>query len=204
MSHPQWDAVYKERVEIGELIDHVYSHKAYLTEIIGRSPRSVLEVGVGGGSTSIFLTYLGIKVTAIDNNASVIKSAARNNARLGGKLEFREADAFRLPYPNDSFDLICHQGFFEHFEDGDIRSLAREQLRVAPAVVFSVPTRYYLSRALGERLLTKRRWEAIVSPFRIGASFYYGRPRPDGVRKRLLTAAGWRDIYYCCVLTRDA
>lgn len=204
MSHPQWDAVYKEQVRIGELIDHVYSHKAYLSEIIGRSPRSVLEVGVGGGSTSIFLTYLGIKVTAIDNNAGVIASAARNNDRLGGKLEFREADAFRLPYPDDSFDLVCHQGFFEHFEDGDIVRLAREQLRVAPTVVFSVPTRYYLSRALGERLLTRRQWEAIMAPFRAGASFYYGRPRPDSAPKRLLAALGWRSIYYCCVLTRDA
>lgn len=202
MSHPQWDAVYRRPVDLGEFIDHVYSHKPYLTEILDRKPSSILEIGVGGGSTSIFLSYMGVKVTAIDNNARVIEAAARNNAELRGHLEFREADAFHLPFPDDSFDVVCHQGFFEHFEDEQIASLAREQLRVAPLVVLSVPTLFYLSRSLGERLMSKRRWDSLFKNYNIVKSFYYGRPRNDSPLKRLLSAVGWRNIYYCCVLGR--
>lgn len=202
MSHPQWGAVYKQAVDLREFIDHVYSHKPYLSEVFDRKPAKLLEVGVGGGSTSIFLSYMGIKVTAIDNDPRVLEAASRNNSCLRGHLEFREADAFHLPFPDDSFDVVCHQGFFEHFEDGQIADLAREQLRVSPHVVFSVPTLFYLSRSLGERLMTKRRWDSLFSDLKIIKSFYYGRPRNDSPGKRLLSALGWRNIYYCCVLGR--
>lgn len=202
MSHPRWESVYERPVAMDEFIDHVYSHKPYLTEIFDRKPSRVLEIGVGGGSTSIFLTYLGIKVTAIDNNPRVIETASRNNAELRGRLDLREADAFRLPFPDDSFDIVCHQGFFEHFEDNDIIKLAQEQLRVAPLVIFSVPTVFYLSHSLGERLMTKGRWESLFGGCKILKSFYYGRPRNDSPLKRLLAAVGWRNIYYCCVLGR--
>jgi SAM-dependent methyltransferase len=202
MAHPKWSSVYQKQVDFKELVDHAYSHMPYLEEVINRDPGKVLEVGAGGGSTSIFLTYLGIKVLAVDNDPQVIVSAKQNNDQLRGKLELQEADAFKLPFPDNSFDIVCHQGFFEHFEDGEIVKLAREQLRVAPLVVFSVPTIFYLSRSLGERLMTKKRWDAIFHDINIVKSFYYGRPRNDALVKRFLSGMGWKNIYYCCLLGR--
>jgi SAM-dependent methyltransferase len=202
MGHPDWGRVYEKKLELCELIDHVYSHKPYLLEIWKAKPAKVLEVGVGGGSTSIFLSYLGIEAHAIDNDPTVISRARENNSNLMGRLEIKEGDAYKLPYPNDSFDVVCHQGFFEHFADDEIRLLLKEQLRVAPQVIFSVPTKYYMSTSLGERLMTKGRWERILKDFRIAISSYYGRPRSETLAKRFLSALGWKNIYYYAVVKR--
>jgi SAM-dependent methyltransferase len=202
MSHPQWSEVYAHKLELSELIDHVYSHKPFLMEIWNSSPKKILEIGVGGGSTSIFLSYLGIETHAIDNDPGVIKRSQENNDNLKGGLKIKVGDAFKLPYENDSFDIICHQGFFEHFDDKDIQVLLKEQLRVAKKVVFSVPTKYYLSNALGERLLTKKRWEGIMKDFKVKKSSYYGRPRNETLVKRLMAAIGWKSIYYFAVVDR--
>lgn len=202
MSHPIWSKVYAQKLELSELIDHVYSHKPFLMEIWNGNPQKILEIGVGGGSTSIFLSYLGIETHAIDNDPGVIKRSQENNENLKGGLKIKEGDAFKLPYEDDSFDIICHQGFFEHFEDKDIQALLKEQLRVAKQVVFSVPTKYYLSNALGERLLTKRQWDWIMKDFKVAKSNYYGRPRNETLVKRLMAAVGWKNIYYYAVVDR--
>ncbi len=202
MGHPEWGQVYQAKLELGELIDHVYSHKPYLLEIWNSNPRKILEIGVGGGSTSIFLSYLGIETHALDNDPAVIKKSQENNHNLKGGLKIKEGDAFNLPYENDSIDIICHQGFFEHFEDKDIHRLIKEQLRVARRIVFSVPTKYYLSNALGERLLTKGQWERILKDFKISKSVYYGRPRNETFIKRAMAAVGWENIYYYAVIDR--
>jgi SAM-dependent methyltransferase len=202
MGHPDWGKVYGSRLELGELIDHVYSHKPYLLEIWGRNPGKVLEIGVGGGSTSIFLSYLGIETSAIDNDPKVVEKSKENNANLKGRLSIKEGDAFKLPFDDDSFDIVCHQGFFEHFSDMEIKTLLREQLRVSPQVVFSVPTKYYISTNLGERLMTKGRWEMILEGFNVVASRYYGRPRSETFAKRALALLGWKDIYYYAVVRR--
>ena len=202
MGHPDWGQIYNTELELSELIDHVYSHKPYLVEIWNAKPAKVLEIGVGGGSTSIFLSYLGIEAQAIDNDPAVIDKARENNVNLMGRLQIKEGDAYKLPYPDDSFDIVCHQGFFEHFADEEIRSLLKEQLRVARQVIFSVPTKYYLSNALGERLMTKGRWESILKDFRIIKSSYYGRPRSETLAKRIMSALGWKNIYYYAVVKR--
>jgi SAM-dependent methyltransferase len=202
MGHPEWGQVYKSKLELGELVDHVYSHKPYLLEIWKSNPHKILEIGVGGGSTSIFLSYLGIETHALDNDPNVVKRSQENNENLKGKLLIKEGDAFKLPYENDSFDIVCHQGFFEHFEDKEIRALLTEQLRVSQRVIFSVPTKYYLSNTLGERLLTKTQWEEILKGFNIIKSNYYGRPRNETVIKRMMSFLGWKNIYYYAVVDR--
>jgi SAM-dependent methyltransferase len=201
MSHPEWSSVYGKMLDMVEFIDHVYSHKPYLAEIYSHHPKEILEVGVGGGSTSIFLTYMGIEVHAIDKDPKVVENARLNNAALKGGLIIKEADAFNLPYPDKHFDVVCHHGFFEHFTDDEIKQLLKEQLRVGRKVIFSVPTRYYLSNSLGERLMTRRKWERILSPYRIEKSTYYGRPRNDSPLKRILAALGWKNIYYYAVVS---
>ncbi|MDP2842143.1 MAG: class I SAM-dependent methyltransferase, partial [Acetobacterium sp.] len=188
MSHPIWSKVYAQKLELSELIDHVYSHKPYLMEIWESNPQKILEIGVGGGSTSIFLSYLGIETHAIDNDPGVINKSKENNDHLKGRLRIKEGDAFKLPYDDDTFDIICHQGFFEHFEDQEIRTLLKEQLRVAKRVIFSVPTKYYLISNMGERLLIKSKWAEILNNFNVIKSHYYGRPRNETFIKRILAA----------------
>ena len=74
-------------------------------------------------------------MVSVDNNDSVLKIAQHNNANFKGGVTFEKADAFNLPFDDDSFDVCFSQGFFEHFADNDIRKLLGEQLWVARKVV---------------------------------------------------------------------
>jgi ubiquinone/menaquinone biosynthesis C-methylase UbiE len=92
-------------------------------------------------------------------------------------VTFKKADAFNLPFDDDSFDVCFSQGFFEHFADDDIRKLLWEQLRVSRKVLFSVPSFWYPRQDFGdERLMKKEDWLRILSEFKVEkASYYSGR-----------------------------
>jgi SAM-dependent methyltransferase len=131
-------------------------------------------VGSGSGALSIFLSHLGYKIISIDDDKGVLNIARQNNAYLNGKVTFQKADAYRLPFKDNSFDLCFSQGFFEHFDDEDIRKLVREQLRVAKVIIFSVPTFWYPRQDFGdERLMEKEDWQEILSQFNIEKAIYY-------------------------------
>ncbi len=202
MSHPKWSEVYSEAETLPGFINHIYTHNIFLNAIFTEKVDKLLETGVGGGSMSIFLSYFGLKITAIDNDDEVIKVAKQNNEILKGRIEVIKADAFKLPFPDNSFDLVFHQGFFEHFSDDEISKLLTEQLRVSPSVVFSVPSKYYLSKSLGERLMSKEQWESILKNFNVVESNYYGRPRSDTFIKRCFNMIGWKSIYYYAKVKR--
>jgi len=130
-----WEQYYKERsLSLERYLDNIWDHKPLLIEVAS-SGRNILEVGTGSGNLSIFLSHLSYNVVSVDNNDSVLRIAQHNNANYKGEVTFKKADAFNLPFDDDSFDVCFSQGFLEHFADDDIRKLLREQLRVSRKVV---------------------------------------------------------------------
>ncbi|GAI38173.1 unnamed protein product, partial [marine sediment metagenome] len=120
-----WEQYYKERsLSLERYINNIWEHKPLLIEVAS-SGQNILEVATGTGNLSIFLSHLSYNVVSIDNNDGVLKMAQHNNANLKGGVTFKKADAFNLPFDNDSFDVCFSQGFFEHFTDNDIRKLLR-------------------------------------------------------------------------------
>ncbi len=61
--------------------------------------------------------------------------AQQNSSNIRGEVTFKKADAFNLPFDDDSFDVCFLQGFFKHFADDDIGKLLGEQLRFSRKVV---------------------------------------------------------------------
>jgi len=156
-------------------------HKEFLAAILRCRPRTALEVGCGTGRFSVFLSHIGIDVTAIDNDEGVLERAQRISKALHGSVKFAKADAARLPLADDAFDVCFHQGLLEHFSDDQIAAFLREQLRVAKAVVFSVPGRCYPTQEFGnERLLSRRQWLRILSGFNVAKCRSYCR-QPVGI-----------------------
>ena len=173
-----WQQYYKERpVSLERFIDNIWDHKPFLVEITStgrKNKKEILEVGSGSGALSIFLSHLGYKIISIDNDEGVLDIARQNNAYLNGKVTFQKADAYRLPFRDNSFDVCFSQGFFEHFDDGHIRELVQEQLRVAKVIIFSVPTFWYPKQDFGdERLMKKEDWLEILSEFKAEKAAYY-------------------------------
>ena len=90
--------------------------------------RTVLEVGVGDGRMINLLKPFG--------KAKFFGCDISRNARPA--CEFRIADARKLPYPNNRFDLVYSLGTVEHFPETD-RAIT-EQARVCRRGGFVVCT----------------------------------------------------------------
>src|SRR3990170_1883280 len=71
---------------------------------------AVLDVGCGTGNYTIELAKRGADVIGIDNSEEMV-GLARRKAE-GGRLKvfFQVADALKLSFPDDSFDLIVSNG----------------------------------------------------------------------------------------------
>ncbi len=177
-----WHKYYQTPLTLEELLRNLYGQRDFLVEIVGLGPRKILEIGTGTGGMSIFLSWLGFDVTGVDVDSQIVDWAKSAATKLNSSAKFEIADGFKLPYEDNSFDLVFHQGLLEHFSNEEVHRLLSEQLRVAHRVVISVPNHWYPRRDFGnERLLDKNSWEKILSPFRITQSRYYSLkrfPRP--------------------------
>ena len=125
----------------------------------GIKPKSVLEVGAGDGSILHYLNEwnFGEELYALEiaqSGVDLIKE--RNLSRL---KEAQTFDGYKIPYADDSFDLIILAHVLEHVEHE--RILIRELKRVAKHVVVEVPKEPFFflvlhfivcKRCLGDRI----------------------------------------------------
>jgi SAM-dependent methyltransferase len=95
--------------------------------------RDVLDVGCGVGHWGMLLACVmpeHVRVTGIDREPSWVEQAsARALARgLEGRFSYRQGEAQRLPFPDDSFDLTTCQTLLIHLSDPS--AAIAEMLRV--------------------------------------------------------------------------
>jgi 2-polyprenyl-3-methyl-5-hydroxy-6-metoxy-1,4-benzoquinol methylase len=101
----------------------------------------ILDVGIGPGLSAIPLAQFGYTVSGIDNDKRILEHTKKNIKRFGVKIKLAYGDAFNLSkaFAKDSFDCCIHDGLMEHFSDKDIPAFVKEQLKIAPLVICSVP-----------------------------------------------------------------
>lgn len=89
----------------------------------------LLDVGCGPGSITLDLAERVGEVVGVDGSAAVIQTA-RSAARTKGddRTVFEVADAFALPFADDSFDVTHAHQVLQHV--GDPVALLREMARV--------------------------------------------------------------------------
>ncbi|HZN26954.1 MAG TPA: class I SAM-dependent methyltransferase [Burkholderiales bacterium] len=71
-----------------------------------RSGQRVLDVAAGNGNVSLAAARRGCEVIATDYVAALLERARERAAAERLTMEFREADAEALPFPNSSFDAV--------------------------------------------------------------------------------------------------
>jgi len=79
----------------------------------------ILEVGAGTGRDSAELARLGADVYVLDfaENSLKIVNSLRQKEQVFDNLHLVRGDAFKAPFPDETFDLVFHQGLAEHFKD---------------------------------------------------------------------------------------
>lgn len=175
-SGDRWGEFYNRTITLIEYLANLCEHSRFLERIVQMNPRCILEVGTGTGTMSIFLSHLGYEVVSVDSSPMVLERAEHTNRLYFGKCRFVLCDAFDLgaTFEKGSFDVVISQGFFEHFNDEALIELLKEQLYVGRRVIFSVPSKYYPRREMGdERLLTVAEWRSILQGFAISYIAYY-------------------------------
>jgi SAM-dependent methyltransferase len=92
-----------------------------LVEACGIGPdMTVLDVAAGTGNASIPAAQRGARVTASDLTPELFEAGRRRAEAEGVELEWVEADAERLPFEDESFDVVMSSigaMFAPHHED---------------------------------------------------------------------------------------
>jgi ubiquinone/menaquinone biosynthesis C-methylase UbiE len=135
-----YDEFYKTHDEAWRMLGAKYKAQHIIDVCKGQSFKKVLEVGAGDGSILQKLSdynfapeYHAVEIS--DSGVAHIQS--RNIKNL---ISVQEFDGYKLPFEDNSFDLIILSHVLEHVEHE--RLLLREIKRVSRSFVIEVPIDY--------------------------------------------------------------
>lgn len=148
----------------------------------------IIDIACGGGYLLREIQGRRCSLCGCDISSEALRIAAREVAEAG----FAVADAEKLPYPDDSFDMACNLGSLEHFLG--MESALREMRRVLKPegrAVIMVPNSRYVGdlwrrltfrggadhHQILERFGTRREWQSLLesSGFVVERIFPYNK-----------------------------
>lgn len=146
-------------------IDEVYSNDDRiinnLKKITNFKGKRILEVGAGTGRDSLHFLNEGAEVFVLDYSPSAFKIINNLNENRKKIINPILADAFSIPCPDETFDIVFHQGLLEHFKDPS--KILRENVRVLKKdgiLLVDVPQRYHVYTLIKHVLIFFNKWFA--------------------------------------------
>ena len=87
--------------------------------LLFRSYAKALELGAGTGFFSLNLKQAGVldEVHVNDLSTGMVEAAKRNAEMLGFSVSGRVADAERIPYDDNTFDVVVGHAVIHHIPD---------------------------------------------------------------------------------------
>lgn len=158
-----WDRFWSSKKDVKKVYPASPSVlKAVLSQLDVRGMK-ILEVGAGTGRDSLEMARLGADVTILDFSSESLKLVRRQlDAQEGGHLvKLVRGDAFGSPFPDESFDLVFHQGLLEHFVSP--MGLLRENYRLIKKggyCLCDIPQTYHLYTVIKKILIALDKWFA--------------------------------------------
>ena len=81
-------------------------------------PISALDIGCGAGLLTNVLASAGHSVSGIDLSEKSLETAKRHDKT--GRVDYQLANAYSLPFPEASFDVVSATDVLEHVEDPNL------------------------------------------------------------------------------------
>jgi len=158
-----WENFWSEKKEFREVYSNDDRVLRNVLKVADLRDKRVLEVGAGTGRDSFGMVEHGATVFMLDysiNSLNIIKNIATEEkvevCPVGG-------NAFSLPFPDTSFDLVFHQGLLEHFREKEALDLLKENIRVLKMgglLLVDVPQRYHIYTVMKHILIALDKWFA--------------------------------------------
>ncbi len=111
-----------------EMVKVTFLEKLLDSRLRGNDSVKSLEVGCGTAFVSLYFAKRGFEATCLDSSKEVLSQAQKNFKQEKQSGEFITGDANKLPFKDNSFDLVMSFGLLEHFEDPSIP--IKEMVRV--------------------------------------------------------------------------
>lgn len=134
--------------------------KYFIDKYLGDRGAEILEVGCGGGRICLALAqHKYLRLTGVDFSARMIESAKQNQDGLAlpAPVRFQEADAARLPFPDQAFDGLLYLAnvlcFLARGEDRK-KALAEAWRVLRPGGTAIISVLNFRSRKLNPAVLT--------------------------------------------------
>lgn len=164
------------------------------------SATAILDVGCGIGGSTLYLAQkfganaTGITLSPVQENRATERAQAAN---LAASVEFKVADALKMPFDDESFDLVWSLESGEHMPDKK-RFLQECQRVLKPGGTLLVATWCHRSCAppqgaltFPEQLLLNQIYEAYHLPYIISLSEY--EDIAEDLRFEQVRTADWSD-----------
>jgi SAM-dependent methyltransferase len=134
-----------------------------LSKLVDLRGKNVLEIGAGTGRDSFPLVEQGATVVQLDyaeNSLRILKRLA-DESKL--PVSIVGGDTFHLPFRDNTFDIVFHQGLLEHFRRPVAEQLLRENMRALKEgglLLVDVPQRWHTYTVAKHILIAMDKWFA--------------------------------------------
>jgi SAM-dependent methyltransferase len=153
-----WDDFWAAASELEDVYgtdDRIVENLSSYVDLAGQS---VLEVGAGTGRDTDKIASRHAIAYALDyseESLSLMIRSVQNGVRIVC------GDAFALPFDDESFDVVFHQGLLEHFKNpGDMLDEHVRVLKKGGTLLVDVPQRYHYYTVLKHTLILLGKWFA--------------------------------------------
>jgi ubiquinone/menaquinone biosynthesis C-methylase UbiE len=99
-----------------------------------------------------------LNATLVDFSPTALDFARKNAEKNGVRASFTLADVLRLPFPDESFDIVWNEGVNEHFDREKRQLVFSEMARVCKVggqVIVIVPNTLNLPYRLWKKVLER-------------------------------------------------